>query len=167
MINTGKVEFLTENTPVKTNMPIAISTIPDNISRKLQKLPVSMCFMSPVLGLPNLLAEYYSKKLRRVNKNLEDSYRTVQCNYVHDSANIVTFSHLDKLQNSTLLPDCIKGRIVHNRPVTQRREPLKRLPSLSQSILFFIKDLAAFRSGFIKLSAVATGTGSTGTRQPG
>jgi len=74
MINTGKVEFLTERVPVKTNMPMAISTIPDNIRRKLQKLPKSMCFMSLVLSPLSALAEYYSKKQPRVNKNRNDLF---------------------------------------------------------------------------------------------
>jgi hypothetical protein len=77
MINTGKGEFLTERVPVKTSMPMAISTIPDNTRRKLQKLPKSMCFMSLVLSLLSALAEYYRKRQRRVNKNRDDLFPTL------------------------------------------------------------------------------------------
>jgi len=54
-------EFLTGRRPVNTNIPIAISTIPDKIRRKLQKLPKSICFMSPVLGPLNVLAVLYDR----------------------------------------------------------------------------------------------------------
>jgi hypothetical protein len=77
MINTGKGEFLTERVSIKTNMPINISTIPDNIRKKLQKLPKSMCFMSLVLGLLGALAEYYIKRQRRVNKMRDDLFQTL------------------------------------------------------------------------------------------
>jgi hypothetical protein len=56
MRDKDKGEFLTKRTPVKINRPIAISMIPDNVSKKLQKLPRSICFISPVLVLLNRIS---------------------------------------------------------------------------------------------------------------
>jgi hypothetical protein len=58
----GSGEPLTERTPVAKNNPSAISKRPDKTRRKLQKLPKSITFNSPVVSLLPPVNLSYRKK---------------------------------------------------------------------------------------------------------